>query len=246
MSLITRTRPVPLHTQIRQLIETQILSGQLPPGSQLPTEQAYAGQFGVSVAPVRQALLDLAGSGHLVRIKGRGTFVRQQPKVEELISPLASFTDSLRARGLDLGMRLLDLARLRADAPVADSLGIPLGGPVIRLRRLAFLYGEPAALLDAFLPADRFAGLLATTGWDEGRSLYRTLESDFSTHLADASSLLDVIQCDDAQAELLSVAHGTPALLVHSVTVDTDGRPVEVTWVLFRADRFRFAMNGTP
>lgn len=245
MSVVTRTRPVPLHTQIRRLIETQILSGQLAPGSQLPTEQEYAGLFGVSIAPVRQALLDLASAGHLVRIKGRGTFVRQ-PKVEESITLLASFTESLRARGVDFAMQLLDLARVRADAPVADSLGIRLGGPVIRLRRLAFIYGEPAALLDAYLPADRFAGLLATDGWNEGRSLYRTLESDFSTRIDQARSLLEVVQCDDGQAELLVVPRGTPALLVHSVTVEADGRPIEVTWVLFRADRFRFSINGVP
>src|ERR1700716_1414819 len=98
--LVTRTRALPLHEQIRRVIDGQIASGQLPPGARLPTEHEYAKEFGVSLAPVRQALLSLAGSGRLVRVKGRGTFVREG-KLEEPITLLASFTESLRARGLD-------------------------------------------------------------------------------------------------------------------------------------------------
>jgi GntR family transcriptional regulator len=241
--LVTRTRAVPLHEQIRRVIEGQIASGQLGPGDRLPTEHEYAKEFGVSLAPVRQALLSLAGSGRLVRVKGRGTFVREA-KLDEPITLLASFTESLRARGLDVRIRLLDQVIVRADRPIADLLGLRTASRVVRLRRLAIVADEPAAVLDAFLPADRFGDLARLDGFDDGRSLYRTLESEFGTRLGRAESMLEVIRCADERCDLLDVPVGEPALVVQSTTHDSESRPIEVSWVTYRADRFRFTIRS--
>ena len=240
--LVTRARPIPLHEQIRRLIDGQISSGQLPPGSRLPTEHEYARLFGVSLAPVRQALLSLAGSGRVVRVKGRGTFVRAA-KVDEPITLLTSFTESLRTRGLDVQMRLLELSRTRADRQVADALELRLGRRVIRLRRLAIVANEPAAVLDAYLPADRFDRLVEVTGFGDGRSLYRTLETEFQTSLGRADSVIEVVRCEDERCDLLDMPLAEPVLVVQSVTRDRDGFPVEASWVTYRADRFRFTVQ---
>lgn len=242
-ALITRTRPTPLHEQIRQIIDGQIVSGQLPPGTRLPTEHEYAAQYGVSLAPVRQALLALAGAGRVVRVKGRGTFVRAS-KIEESISLLSSFTDNLRASGIPFQIELLDQARVRADAPIARALDLRLSGPVIRIRRLALLRDEPAAILDSYLVADRFKGLLAIDGFADGRSIYGTLEANFGTRLGRAENTLEVVRLDDERADLLQVPPGSPALEMRSVTQDTDGHPIEVAWVTYRADRFTFTFSA--
>lgn len=240
---VSRSRATPLHDQIRRSIHAQISSGELPPGARLPTEQEYAEQFGVSIAPVRQALLDLVASGHLVRVKGRGTFVREA-KVEESITLLASFTDGLRARGETFAIRVLGLGIGLADEVVQGELGLRPRTRVVALRRVAELRGEPAALLDAYLPADRFGGLVEFGDWAEGRSLYRTLEDEFATRVGQARSTLEVIRCDDTQADLLGVAVGAPALLVRSVTDDVDGVRVEAAHVVYRADRFTFTIDS--
>ena len=51
---------VPLHRQIHDLVRQEIAAGRLAPGSRLPSEGALAEQWGVSLAPVRQALIHLA------------------------------------------------------------------------------------------------------------------------------------------------------------------------------------------
>jgi GntR family transcriptional regulator len=242
-ALITRTRSTPLHEQIRRVIDSQITSGQLPPGTRLPTEHEYAALFGVSLAPVRQALLALAGAGRVVRVKGRGTFVRAA-KVEESISLLSSFTDNLRARGIPFHIELLDQARIRADAPIARALDLRLNGPVVRIRRLAMIRDEPGAILDAYLGAERFKGLAAIDGFSDGRSLYGTLESEFGTRLGRADNTLEVVRLDDERADLLQVPAGSPALEMRSVTQDTEGRPIEIAWVTYRADRFTFTLSA--
>lgn len=240
---VSRSSATPLHDQIRRAVLGQISSGELGPGDRLPTEHEYAAQFGVSLAPVRQALLQLAAAGHIVRVKGKGTYVRDT-KVEETITLLTSFTEGLRDRAIPFQMRVLDQAVTRADPRASRALGLPPRADVIRLRRLAIVGDEPAAILDARLPASRFGRLAQVPGFDEGRSLYRTLEEEFETEVGSAMSTLEVVRCDETQADTLGVPSGTPALLVSSVTEDGGGQPVEIADVLYRADRFTFSIRS--
>ncbi|MEJ7697147.1 MAG: GntR family transcriptional regulator [Candidatus Limnocylindrales bacterium] len=242
-TLISRTRPAPLHDQIRRAIHARIQSGELRPGDQLPTEHEYAGQLGVSLAPVRQALLDLVAAGLIVRIKGRGTFVAES-RVDTPVTLLASFTDALRSRRIAFSMTVLDHAIAPGPPYVVAALELGIGAPVVRLRRLALVRGEPAAILDAHLDAERFGRLASITGFESGRSLYRTLEEEFGTQVGKARSTLEVVRCDDDQAELLGVSLGTPALFVRSVTEDEEGRPIELADVLYRGDRFIFRIDS--
>jgi GntR family transcriptional regulator len=244
-TLISRTRPAPLHDQIRRAIHARIQSGELRPGDRLPTEHEYSEQFGVSLAPIRQALLDLVAAGLIVRIKGRGTFVAES-RVDTPVTLLASFTDGLRSRRIPFSMTVLDQVAAPGPPHVLAALELEVGAPVVRLRRLAFVRGEPAAILDAHLDAKRFGRLVSMTGFESGRSLYRTLEEEFGTQVGKARSTLEVVRCDDEQAESLGVSLGTPALLVRSVTEDPTGRPIELADVLYRGDRFIFRIDSGP
>jgi GntR family transcriptional regulator len=240
---VSRTRGIPLHIQIRRAILDQITNDGFHPGDQLPTEHEYARQFEVSLAPVRQALLDLVAAGHLVRVKGRGTFVREQ-QLEEEITLLSGFTENLRKRNISFEMRVLTQGLAVADEELAEALALTVGASLVRLRRIALVRGEPAALLDAYLPADRFGALLEAVGFETGESLYRRLADDFGIRVRHAHNSLRVIRCNEEQAEYLDVAVGAPALLVRSVTLDQDGRAVEVSHVLYRADRFTFNIDA--
>jgi GntR family transcriptional regulator len=239
---VNRAQSTPLHDQIRRIIRSQIASGRFRPGDRVPTEHEYAKQFQVSLAPVRQALLDLVASGLVERIKGRGTFVKGS-KTEESISLLASFTESLRSQGDDFEMRVLNQEVESASPEVVRALGLRTGGKVVRLRRLAYVRGEPAAILDARLPAARFRRLVTISGFEQSRSLYATLEKDFGTRVGASHGTLEVVRCDEDVADLLGVSEGTHALLVSSVTNDVKGRPVEISAVLYRADRFKFTID---
>jgi DNA-binding GntR family transcriptional regulator len=62
--------------EIREKLIDGILSGRLPPGTRI-VETRLAQQFGVSQAPVREALRDLALFGFVVNLPFRGTTVRE-------------------------------------------------------------------------------------------------------------------------------------------------------------------------
>jgi|SRR5579875_2170377 GntR family transcriptional regulator len=237
---ISRDSPVPLHHQLRQLLQDQIEHGRLRPGQQLPHERQYAEQLGVSLAPVRQALLDLVRLGYLIRVRGKGTFVRDD-KVIEKISLLGSFTDSLRSRGLEPAFTVTGAASVEPPPEVRDAFG---NKPrrLFRLDRVASVADGPLALLTAWLDPVRFPDLAAQ---DFTRvPLYATLERLYGVRMGRALSTIEVVKLRDDEAALLRLPPGAAALQVQGTTFDQDDRATEVSRVLYRADRFTFSVES--
>src|SRR3954451_16763594 len=67
--------PVPLYHQVFQVLRSRITSGEYAAGMQLPPEQAFTRDFGVSRHTLRMAMQSLAQEGLIERFAGRGTFV---------------------------------------------------------------------------------------------------------------------------------------------------------------------------
>lgn len=60
-----------LREEIRDLLRGAVISGQLRPGI-VYSAPSLAEQFGVSVTPVREAMLDLANEGHVEALRNKG------------------------------------------------------------------------------------------------------------------------------------------------------------------------------
>ncbi len=238
-AVISRGSAVPLHTQLRAHLLRRIERGELRHGQKLPSEREYADQLGISLAPVRQAILDLVKEGYLNRTRGRGTFV-QESRVDEKIAILSSFTQSLRAKGLNPDIHIRHRGLVAADESIARALATS-EKKLLLIRRLAFVDGEPLALLDAYLSPRAFPRI-QRADLSEG-SLYKTMEDLYGVVPTRATSTIEVIRCQD-EAALLGLVPGTPALQVEGITFDAGDRPVEFSRVIYRADRFRFTIES--
>ena len=94
---------------------------------QLPRERELAEALGVSLAPVRQAMVDLTKEGYVDRTRGKGTFVRERKLVEK-IQILGSFHGSMRQQGLPPWSRVLtsrDRGRTRPHRRRTEPAGPP-------------------------------------------------------------------------------------------------------------------------
>ena len=101
-----------LRDEIRDQLIEQILNGNLPPGERI-VEMRIAQQFGVSQAPVREALRDLDLLGFVVSSPFRGAIVRQI-SVEELVQlyPIRAVLEGLAARHAALRIKPPALKKL--------------------------------------------------------------------------------------------------------------------------------------
>jgi len=234
---VDRSSPVPLHFQIRALLIESIERGEVVPGAPLPPEKELANRYGVSLSPIRQAILDLVKEGVLYRRAGSGTFLREPPRTER-VTVLGSFTQSLRDRGRDVEVVMLAQEKVKTPRRIEDLVG-PGTDEVVIVERLIVIDGEPSAILRSSLPADRFAGVASATLPND--SLYRHLD-DLGVVPMRAETTVEVIPCSTAWSAHLRVAAGSPILHALGAVYDADDAVIEAFDVQYRPDivRLRF------
>lgn len=235
---VERGAETPLFRQIARQLRSQIERGELRFGDVIPGERELAETFKVSRMTLRAAIDELVDEGLLLRQRGRGTVVSQvRINKEAQVAGFLSFSEEMRARGLEPSSRILAFKSEIADAAVAAQLDLPLGAQVILLKRVRLANGEPMALERCYVPFERFRRLL---GFDlSTRSLYDILEQEFDTRPSYCQETVEAIGLGAPEARDLKVRRGSPALLVTRVTRDARGALIEAEQTLYRADRYR-------
>ncbi len=76
--LISNASPDPIYQQIVRQIKGQIISGELPEGSPLPSIRKLAHELQISVITTKRAYEELDKEGLIDTVGGKGTFVASQ------------------------------------------------------------------------------------------------------------------------------------------------------------------------
>jgi GntR family transcriptional regulator len=220
----------------RHLLE---MTQTLPPGSPVPPERTLSVEFGTSRTTVRQALQELVVEGRLERIQGKGTFVAK-PKVAQALR-LTSYTEDMRAQGLEPTSRLLEIGYMLADDVLSERLGVKPRARVLRIERLRLANGDPMALETTHLSAQRFTGLRRHL--ERSNSLYAVLSEKYGVTLLEAEETIETVPAPPREAHLLGTDVGLPLLLLSRHSLGEDGKPVEYVRAFYRGDRYKFVAH---
>lgn len=238
-AVLDKRTSTPVYVQLREMLRVQIESGDLNPGTRVPSEREMSRTWSISRMTARAAISQLVDLGHLRRVPGKGTFV-QRPKMLQGLQALTSFTEDMRSRGKSAQARVLDQGVQAAPPYVAARLGIEPGAQVVRLRRLRLADGEPMSLETAYLAASRFA--FAIKEDLASQSLYDVL-ARHGIELAWADQTVEARLARKDEAELLGIPRRAPVLRTERTTYDTGGQPVEHVQSAYRADRYTFKVT---
>jgi GntR family transcriptional regulator len=222
----------PLYERLQRVLHSAIEAGSLQPGGALPSERELAKLASLSRVTVRKAIAALVSKGLLTQRHGAGTFVSE--RIVKSFSTLTSFTDDLRARGLNPRSRFLDRSVGEVTPDEAMALGLSPGELVIRLYRLRFAGEEPLAIERSAVPHSILSDPLRVKS-----SLYEALER-VGCRPRRALQRLRAITFDAEQSRLLSIPRGTAGLMIERRAFLDDGRAVEYTRSLYRGDAYDF------
>lgn len=232
-NIVNKENPIPVYYQIEESIRRDIISGLLTAGERLPTEQQLCQLFGVSRMTVRRALQDLISDGIVERRRGHGPVVAP-PRLVRPLSHISGLSDTMAAQGIHVTSKILSLETLPARAPEAEQLHIPVGEPVLFLRRLRLVEGSPIALQHTYL--HRMVGPIEQFEL-EGRSLYHLLR-DRGFHLGSATQKFTARMPTKAQCQLLEVPAHIPLLCTERYALLQNGDPLEVSRSWYNSSRY--------
>jgi GntR family transcriptional regulator len=217
-------------------VELLAVVAELGEGAVLPTERELCERFEVSRATVRQAVGELVMEGKLFRRQGSGTYVAGPKLVQPL--ELVSYTEGLRRQGIRPGRNVITLERRLAGSALASDLQVESDAEVFHIERVLLADGERVGLESTYLLAERFPNLLDV--FDPAESLYTCLIDKLGVVVEGAEERVETVLATPREALLIGTNPALPMLLLHRVTHDADGRPVERVRSLFRGDRFSF------
>ena len=216
---------IPLYYQLARVLQRFIQDDLLEAGDRFPSEEAVGTCFGVSRPTVNKAIQELLTDGWLTRVRGRGTFVKEDPRVQlallsDTLSPVEQFPpQTLR----------YELIHRRIEEPIPhinQMLGLDSEAPLLYLRRLRLVHEHPLLVCDSILPADRFPGL-GESPFVNG-SLYATLNQKYACPILHSERSVEAAEVVDRElSELLQVPLLSPALLLSGVAFTTGDVPIE-------------------
>ncbi|GLU36705.1 GntR family transcriptional regulator [Pseudomonas sp. R3.Fl] len=232
--------PVPLYSQLKELLRTRILDGSYPPLSRMPSEAELGKAHGVSRITVRQALGDLQKEGLIFKIHGKGTFVAR-PKAFQNVSTLQGLAESMGERGYEVINRLRSFRFVPADAQVAARLQVAEGDSVAQIKRARLVNRELVSLEVTYLP--EAVGRRLEKADLVSRDIFLILENDCGLPLGHADLAIDAILADAELAAALEVEEGSPVMRIERLTHGADGQPLDYEHLYYRGDAFQYRLR---
>ncbi len=241
----SRDENTPLYAQIVEVLVTAIREGQLQAGDRLPTQEELARYFGVSLAPVKQALSELEEQGIFSRRQGLGTFVRDTTPLREeriLYTRLPWFTRDIRERGGVAGSEILELRSIIAsENPEAmNELQVSPEERLVVIKRVRLADGQPLSLQSAHLVEAHVKGLVER-GVGSFESLTDIMRNEYGVEIVASQQRIAAALAGPWQAQHLQIPESTPVLCVQRTAYLKDGSPLEYL-VEYRHPSWTFAV----
>lgn len=210
-------------------------------GEQLPPERDLAVSMGVSRMTLRRAIDELVARGAIRRRHGTGVFALGSKFAQGLMA--TSFSEDMRARGLQPGARTLTFELGPVSARIQRRLEVAPTDDVIQIARLRLADDEPMAVEELYVPSALVPGLEAADL--ENSSFYSLLGDRYGISLARAVQTVEPTVVDEQEARDLDVPVRTPALQFERSSWGQHGEVIEFVRSVYRGDRYKIRTELT-
>ena len=233
------TTGVPLYRQIKEILRAEI-SGGLVDASVPMTEAQLLDRFGVSRAPIRQALRELSDEGYVYRKQGKGTFPVPGRRIDRAadVRP-GTLYQHLTEQGLKTSTAVSEISRVTPPEHVQVRLCLKPGENLLHFVRLIWVEDTPVAHSRIYL---RVPAEFNPTREDleAGASAFELLEQQFGIALTQSDNEAWATAATDDTADHLGVSVGSPLLAIETIFITKGGVPTGYRLAMHRSDEFKY------
>jgi GntR family transcriptional regulator len=244
----------PLTQRLVAQLREMITEGALAPGYQLPNENELALQFNVSRSTIRTALQTLEKVGFVIRKRGIGTFVSDEPLQVNNLSLNWGVTQVIRSTGSTPGTLGMVVSVLEADDLIIERLNVESGTPMLFIERVRTADERRVVFSQDFIPIRLIHGF-QEAGSDENvarrvadflnhenPSLYVFIEANLSERVHHAIAHISPLAADVNVADKLDIPFGSGILYLEQVDYNSEGDPLWLAKEYHVANAFTFAV----
>jgi GntR family transcriptional regulator len=239
---IDRDNPLPLHSQLTDIIKSRIKLGTYPPGTRLPSEREICEEFSISRTTVRETLRQLKKEGLIHVMAGRGAFIKPPKRDITVQISLDGYTSDLQRLGKDPSSKLLSAGViLSPDKNLVERMGLLSGDEVIRVERLRLNENNPLALHTVYLN-HRFCPQILDHNLSH-ISLFSSLRDKYGLKIRTASEEIFAALATPQERKLLSLPHPSAVLQCERTTFLENGQVIEYSRATYCGEFYRLVMN---
>jgi GntR family transcriptional regulator len=230
--------PVPLYSQLADLLRQRVQRGVWVAGAKVPSLEALVTEFQVARVTVRQAIDILTREGILLPQRGRGTFVTEQLQPERTLTletSLRGLADAYRNDKPEL--TLLEESGVQPSITQIDGLAAPA---YHFMRRVHSRDSQAYCVASIFI--DQRAFRLAPKRFRQ-ETVVPVLVDLPKVVIASARQTLRISTADVEMAQLLLVPVNSPVAEVRRVFLSPDGTVLYLGQITYRGDFIQFEMQ---
>lgn len=234
------------YKDVEEYIIRQLKTGQLAIGDTIESDKELSVRFGLSQLTINKALTNLANQGYLVRIRGKGTFVRSLTGNDtRKTGRFCSLSDDIRRQGMVPGSKLIEYKIVAAKdipeiAKVFSADDEDLFHYFVRVRtadgiKIGVNYSYIAVKEVPYIDIQVLGGgslwdFLAKKGFEGTKRAFHELKAVMPT---------------DEQIDLLDIDKMTPLLLSHHTSMMENGRIYNYNDSYYVSERYRYKYEAT-
>ena len=237
-------------SQVQEIIISRIESHEYLPGEMIPSERVLAEMYGVSRQAIRNAIDELVNRHYLVRMQGKGTFVKKPDYNKVAFGVLnesenASFTSLVRNFGIEISNKLLGTGIIQGYSYYANKLNLSQDDSIYGIHRIRLGNKEPLAIEYTYLPAELFPDVNDYNF--ERISLYDYMASKGHLPIYFQETMM-MIEAGEKLQTQLQLQDNTIVNYIELIGFDQSGHLVEYTESYSRPDKLevRFVTNTQP
>lgn len=232
---------IPLYEQLAETLRDKMYAGEYTFGDSLPSERAMAAEFGISHLTVRKALSLLEEEGLIVRIQGKGTFVKT-PRLSVDMQAVGSFSSILSGHNTNVTSKVLYSEVRPARTKYARIFGVGEESRVYVCEKLKSSNGVPLAIEQTVVPLEYVPDV---ADYDYSvYSLYDVYRNN-NIRITREDQYLEIVKVYNPIASILGKEDGDTVFLLSSDAYDDCGRIVERTRMYDNDERLIFYLSST-
>jgi GntR family transcriptional regulator len=234
-----------LVSQLRKMIFDETLQ----PGTRLPNEPEFAARMNVSRSTLRTALQILEREGFIIRRRGIGTFIVEEPLKFNNLNLNWGVSKVIESIGAVPGTIELFATYRPASQHVAKRLNIKEGTKLVTVERVRTANDRRVVYMIDHIPCSLLKtpeGEISAQGVEdylrENKSMYVFLRKELSLDIHHAVAWISPLSADKLIADKLQVPLGSGILYLEQVDYSPSGEPCTLADEYHVANAFTFTV----